>query len=468
MRRSIVLAVVFALLAAGCGGGSKSAKPSSTTGGAAKLPVCPLDALQSAKKPVDITYWHALTVANEQELKKLTAQFNDSQHDVHVSLSGAPSYPDNLTRLRAGLGTRALPDLYQGEDVELQTMIDSGAVMPAAACLKADHASTTDLVPRVVAYYSVTGVLYPMPFNDSNPVLYYNKVAFQKAGLDPGKPPTTLDEVKADAAKIVQSGAAKYGIALKTDSWLIEHWLAKANQTLVNNGNGRTARATKVTFDTPTTVALFTWIHDMVSSKLALSTGASDFNHYIAVGNGTAAMTIDTSAALGTIFQRLAAGEYQGVHVGTAAMPGLANSTGGVLVGGAANYIINRSSPAKQAAAYEFAKFLAQPQTQSDWAAATGYVPVSRGATTLKPLTDKWIAQPGFKVAFDQLLQGVTSDATAGPVIGAYGAAGEGVRGALIDAMSRVLTQNLAPADAVRQAATGADSAIAEYNRRVG
>ena len=286
--------------------------------------------------------------------------------------------------------------------------------MPAAACLKADHASTTDLVPRVAAYYSVGGVLYPMPFNDSNPVLYYNKVAFEKAGLDPDQPPATLEEVKADAQKIVASGAAKYGIALKTDSWLIEHWLAKANQTLVNNGNGRTARATKVTFDNPTTVRLFTWIHDMVQSKLALSTGTNDYNHYLAVGNGTAAMTIDTSAALGTIFQRLAAGEYKGVHVGTGAMPGLANSTGGVLVGGAANYIINRSSPEKQAAAYEFAKFLMEPQTQSDWAAATGYVPISRGATTRKPLTDKWIEQPGFKVAYDQLLEGATSDATAG------------------------------------------------------
>jgi sn-glycerol 3-phosphate transport system substrate-binding protein len=466
MRRSIVLAIVFALLATGCGGGTSKAKPSST--GTTALPTCPLAALQSAKKPVDITYWHALTVANEDELKRLTAQFNASQHDVHVTLSGAPSYTDNLTRLRAGLGTGALPDLYQGEDVELQTMIDSRAVMPAAACLKADHASTADLVPRVVAYYSVQGRLYPMPFNDSNPVLYYNKVAFQKAGLDPDKPPVTLDEVKADSEKIVRSGAAKYGIALKTDSWLIEHWLAKANEALVNNGNGRKARATAVTFDNANTVRLFTWIHDMAGSKLALSTGTNDYNHYLAVANGTAAMTIDTSAALGTIFQRLAAGEYQGVHVGTGAMPGLAGSTGGVLVGGAANYIINRSSPAKQAAAYEFAKFLVQPQTQSDWAAATGYVPISSGATALKPLTDKWIAQPGFKVAYDQLLQGVISDATAGPVIGAYGAAGEGVRGALIDAMSRMLTQNLAPAAAVRQAATDAESAIAEYNRRVG
>ena len=88
---------------------------------------------------------------------------------------------------------------------------------------------------------------------------------------DPDQPPATLDEVKADAQKIVASGAAKYGIALKTDSWLIEHWLGKANQTLVNNGNGRKTRATKVTFDSPTTVRLFTWIDDINSTVVGLS-----------------------------------------------------------------------------------------------------------------------------------------------------------------------------------------------------
>ncbi len=469
MRRSILLIAVLGMLAAACGGSGSSKGGSANTGTTGpKLPTCPLTALQSATKPVEITYWHAMTAANEQELKKLTDQFNSSQHDVHVTLSAAPSYTDNFTRFRAGLGTGKLPDLYQGEDVELQTMIDTGAVLPAAACLKADNASTSDVVPRVLAYYSVQNVLYPMPFNDSNPVLYYNKVAFQKAGLDPDKPPTTLAEVKADSQKIVQSGAAKYGIALKTDSWLIEHWLAKAGKTLVDNGNGRQGRATKTTFDNETTVALFTWMHDMVNSKLALSTGTSDLNHYIAVGNGNAAMTIDTSAALGTIFQRLAAGEYQGVHLGAAAMPGLGTDQGGVLVGGGANYIVNKSTPEKQAAAYEFAKFLLQAQTQSDWAAATGYVPVSQGATKLAPLTAKWVEQPGFKVAYDQLLTGATNDASAGPVIGAYGAKGEGVRGALIDAMGRMFTGNEAPADAVRKAATEADAAISEYNSRIG
>jgi len=43
----------------------------------------------------------------------------------------------------------------------------------------------------VVGYYSKDGNIYSMPFNSSTPILYYNKDAFQKAGLEPSKPPQT-------------------------------------------------------------------------------------------------------------------------------------------------------------------------------------------------------------------------------------------------------------------------------------
>ena len=467
--RMVAALGALALTAGACGSGSSGKGATVTTaGGSQSLPPCPLAALRSAKKPVEITYWHAMTRANADELVKLTRDFNSQQHDVHVTLSASASYADNTTRFKAGLSTGDLPDLMQGEDSSVQTLIDSQTILPAASCLKADGANTSDLIPRVVSYYSVNGVLYAMPFNDSNPILYYNKAAFRKAGLDPEKPPVTFDEVKADAQRIVQSGATKFGIALKTDAWPIEHWLAKSGHTIVNNDNGRKARATKVTFDDATGISIFTWIDDMVKSKLALSTGTSDYNHYLAVGNGQAAMTIDTSAALGTIATLFAAGQYKNVQLGVGPMPGPESPDGSVLVGGAANYIVNKSAPEKQAGAYEFAKFLASAKIQSEWAAATGYVPVSKTAATLSPLAERYAQQPEYKVAYDQLLAGPVNVATSGPVLGAYGSAREGMRGAIVDALSRMLDSKLTPSQAVADAAQQADAAIADYNSRIG
>jgi len=206
----------------------------------------------------------------------------------------------------------------------------------------------------------------------------------------------------------------------------------------------------------------------MVSSKLALSTGTSDYNHYLAVGNGQAAMTIDTSAALGTISQLFAAGQYKNVELGAGPMPGPDSPDGGVLVGGAANFIVNKSAPEKQAAAYEFAKFLAQPAVQSQWAAATGYVPVSKSAVSLSPLKEQYAQHPEYKVAYDQLLAGPVNAATAGPVLGAYGSSTEGLRGAIVDALTGMLEGTKTPQQAVAAAASEANAAIQDYNERIG
>ncbi|HEX5096079.1 MAG TPA: extracellular solute-binding protein, partial [Acidimicrobiia bacterium] len=211
-RAAVAMLALTAVLAA-CGGGDDDDDDSSSGGGGGggnnngaagpDLPNCPLDALEQASGPVDITLWHAMTRANLDELTRLTDQYNSSQSKVHVSLSESANYTDNLTRYTAGLGTGDLPDLVQIEDTGTQLMIDSQSVLPAASCIKADNFDTSDIIPRVLAYYTVKDVLYPMPFNVSNPILYYNKNAFTNAGLDPEKPPTTLDEMMEASQKIV-------------------------------------------------------------------------------------------------------------------------------------------------------------------------------------------------------------------------------------------------------------------------
>ena len=123
--------------------------------------------------------------ANEDALKKLTDQFNGSQSDVHVTLVNQTAYKDTFEKYVAGLSTGDLPDLVQIQDISLGQMIDTGSVLPAQACVKADHYDLSDHLKRVVDYYTVKGTLWPMPFNVSNPVFYYDQNAFTKAGLDP-------------------------------------------------------------------------------------------------------------------------------------------------------------------------------------------------------------------------------------------------------------------------------------------
>jgi sn-glycerol 3-phosphate transport system substrate-binding protein len=427
---------------------------------------CPVGAAKKASgKPVEITFWHAMTRENEATLQQLTDEFNSSQRDVKVTLVAQGSYIDLFNKYRAALGSGDVPDLVQLEDTALQSAIDSQSVLPAAACVKADKYSLKDFVPRTIDYYSVKNTLYGMPFPVSNPVFLYNKQAFEKAGLDPDKPPATLDEIKADAQKIVDAGITKSGYSIKLDPWYLEQWESKAGRPFVNNGNGRTSRATKAIFDNPTGVEIATWLKDMVDSGLAINTGQPEGNieNLLAIGNDNAAMTIDSTAVLGTVRTVLGSGQFPNVTIGVGPMPGPAGK-GGVLVGGAALYIAKDSAAEQQDAAWQFMKFLLEPENQATWSVGTGYIPVRRSATKLPAIEQLWVEEPGFKVAYDQLVTGVENTATAGPVIGPY----QAVRDAVIAQLESLLTQGKAPKAAVKDAAEKGTAAIEEYNSRVG
>jgi sn-glycerol 3-phosphate transport system substrate-binding protein len=427
---------------------------------------CPVGAAKKASgKPVEVQFWHAMTRENETTLQQLTDEFNSSQSDVRVTLVNQVSYESLFDKYKAALGGGDLPDLVQLEDTSLQSAIDSQSVLPIAACVKADKYSLKDFIPRTIDYYTVEDTLYGMPFNVSNPVFYYNKQAFEKAGLDPDEPPTTLEGIKDASQAIVDAGVATSGYAIKLDPWYLEQWLAKAGKVYVNNGNGRSSRATAAAYDNATGVEIAAFLKDMVDSNLAINTGKPEGNvdNLLAIGADNAAMTIDSSASLGTITQVLGSGQFPNVTIGVAPMPGPVGK-GGILVGGAALYITKDATPEKQDAAWQYIKFLVDPEQQATWAAGTGYVPIRESATELPAIQELWATQPFYKVAYDQLVTGVNNDATAGPVLGPY----QGVRDIVIDQLTAMLTQGKSAKAAVKAAAQEGTTAIEDYNSRVG
>ena len=468
-RRAVVLVATAALALGACsgssGGSSAGGGSSGSSGGGADASVCPVGALAKATGPVTITFWHGLNQANEKVLQGLVDKFNTSQTKVKVNLVNQTGYEEILRKWVAGLGTGDLPDVAQLEDTATQQMIDTQSIVPAGACAKADHYDTSDIVGRVLERYTVNGTLYPMPFNVSNPVLYYDKNAFTAAGLDPEKPPTTLDEVKADSQKIKNAGY-QTGFGLKLNPWYLEQWAAKADSFYVNNENGRTKRATAAVFDDAAGKESFTWMKNMVDSGLARTNpddGPNAFDNLLGIRSKVNGMTIDTSAALGQISTVLQSGEGGGVKLGVGPMPG-PEGTGGVLVGGGALYISKKSSPEKIAATWEFLKFLVSASTQAEFAAGTGYVPISKSATKQPVLVAQWQKEPGYKVAYDQMLSGKDDTKTAGPIIGDYA----GVRETVRDAETKMLTQGTPPDAALKQAQTDATAKIQDYNTRVG
>ncbi len=408
------------------GSAPTTAAPTTTVTPLADLPPCPVDALDGAAGPVELTFWHGMSNELETALIELTDQYNASQDAVVVTLQNQTGYEATIDKyIQSSQSSR--PDIVQFPEYTVQLLADSGTVIPIGACIEASGFDTSPILDRILKAYATEGVQWSMPFNVSNPVLYYNKAMFEEAGLDPEAPPLSLEELRATSQAIVDSEAAGYGIALDTGAdsgggWFIEQWFAKGGELYADNGNGRLAPATRVLYDGPAGVELMSYVQQMITDGLAVNVGdnASGQDNFLKMADtvSPAAMTIGTSAALGTVTAVLDGGLIQGItgeDLGVGPMPGPGP---GALVGGASLYIVAEKGDEKAAAAWDYIQYLISPESQSQWAAATGYVPIRSDALELEPLATKYVEDPRFKVAYDQLL-GTSDDPSAfGPVLG--------------------------------------------------
>lgn len=464
----LTLLIAIALTAAACGGGGDdgdAAAPGPPRDEVADPSRCPVDALDAADGPVDITFWHAMTAANETTLQALADDYNATQDRVHVQLVFKGTYDETLEGYRAAARGDDLPNLVQLEETAIQQLVDSETAIPAAACIAASGFDTSDILPRVLDQFTVGDTLWPMPFNTSNPVLYFSQRAFVDAGLDPADPPSTLAELKEVSRAIVDAGAANQGFALEMQSWYLEQLFATSGEPVVDQGNGRDARATEALLDSPAGQAVFTWADEMLREGLAANVGRNPGGQdaFLAIASADAAMTLGTSAALGSIYDVLATNPDLAakVDLGVAPMPTIDGAgSGGVNVGGAALWLADTGTDAEKAATWDFASWLTLPAQQARWHIGTGYVPISKAATSDPAVTQLWADRPGFRVAYDQL---AASKGPAGPVLGGY----PDFREAVTQGLERI-ADGSDPGESLTQADAEATTAIQDYNRRAG
>ncbi|CAB4882265.1 unannotated protein [freshwater metagenome] len=435
------------------------------------LPPCDVKALDAATSsgPVNITFWHGLSNELGRELERLTAAYNSSQNKVKVNLEFQGGYEQTIDKyLQSSTANR--PDMVQMPEYMVQQMIDTKSLVPTQACAESAGYDTSPFLPQALGAYATQGVQWSMPFNMSIPVLYFLKPRFTAAGLDPENPPRSLDDLLAAGKQLVSSGASTYSISLDSDfdgggGWYVEQWLAKEGEFYANNENGRSAPATKVLYDGPAGVKLLSYLQSLVTEGGGVYVGdnasGQDTLFKLADPTKPASMTIATSAALGPVLSILGGGVIPGItnaDVGVGFMPGPRNGQG-ALVGGASLYIVDGKGGEKAAAAWDYITFLESAASQSQWASATGYIPVRQDALELDPIKSLYVTDPRFKVAYDQLISSAPGPTSQGPVIGPL----KQVRRATASAVAEVLTGGDVQT-ALTKAAQAANDLIANYN----
>src|ERR1700687_3561090 len=164
-----------------------------------------------AQAVTEIQWWHSMTGKLNDIVADLATKFNASQTEYKVTAIYKGQYDESMPAAIAAYRAGNPPQIVQVFEVGTATMMAAkGAVKPVYQ-LMAEAGEPFDpqaYLPTAPGYYNTADAkMLSMPFNSSTAIVYWNKDAFTKAGLDPEKPPKTWPETFAIAKKLKAGGA---------------------------------------------------------------------------------------------------------------------------------------------------------------------------------------------------------------------------------------------------------------------
>jgi sn-glycerol 3-phosphate transport system substrate-binding protein len=368
---------------------------------------------QAGGSKTKVVFWHAMGGLAGETLNKFVADYNASQSAVEVEAQYQGNYDDAITKLRAtpkGQG----PDIMQLYEIGTRWAMDSGMTLKMQDFIKKDAYDISDYEPNILAYYTFGGELYSMPFNCSSPVIFYNKDALAKAGLDPKTAFATMDSCLA-TAKAVQASGLSTGGSFTLYSWVFEQLISIQDKPFLDNGNGRTGRATKVVANQEL-LNIFTKYAAIVRDPSNKIFGKGTGVAYDQFNTGTLGYTVGSSSSYSVIYRTVGNKFSTGIAPVPKVNPG---DTGGISVGGGSLWLMDNDDSKRADAAWEFVKYVTGAEKQAEWSIGTGYLPIRRSAVNL-PVFQDFIAKenPELIVAIEALRNSKPS--CAGAVMGVF------------------------------------------------
>ncbi|MBK9476384.1 MAG: sugar ABC transporter substrate-binding protein [Tetrasphaera sp.] len=173
---------------------------------------------------------------------------------VKVTWVDISDYQQTQSRLLAALTSGESPDVVNVTPFILPLLADKKTVLPLSKIGPTDSIAA-DYTEGFWNAGVLDGEAYAVPYYGSSSALLYNKSLFEKAGLDPAKPPTTWDEVFA-AAKTIHAKTGKAGFVQTLDDFndagnTADILASQAGVPLLAGDNK------KATFNTPQAAAYF-------------------------------------------------------------------------------------------------------------------------------------------------------------------------------------------------------------------
>ncbi len=356
-----------------------------------------------AMAETEIQFWHAFTGRLGDLVAEQVETFNSGQSDYKVVASHKGNYSETLNAGIAAFRANEQPHVLMVFEVGTATMMGAkGAIKPVYEVM-ADAGADFDqdaYIGSVKGYYTTTdGEMLSLPFNSSTPVLWVNKDALEKAGIEPDVDLSTWQKVGEVLDKLKASG---HSCPLTTawQSWIhLENLSAYHNVPFATKDNGFAGTDTELAFNSPLQVKHIQTMGDWAKDGKFIyagrrNEGGANFRA------GECALFTESSAGY--------AGIKSEAKFDFAVRPlpyweGTEGAPQNTIIGGASLWVMSGHEDEEYKGVAEFLNFLSSTDIQAKWHQDTGYLPITAAAGEKTKADGFYEANAGTDIAVIQM-----------------------------------------------------------------
>jgi len=349
------------------------------------------------QETIELDFWHAMQGPHEAALEALIERFHAEHPYIRINAEWQGNYTQINDAISAAALGNALPHLVQQTTDNITGWFHDGILVSLDQFINDPEIGLSqeqidDIIEVFLEGVIWDGEFQSIPFGKSTRVLYVNLDLLEEYGFDI---PTSWEQIAEMAEAMRNVEANRFGMGFE-NGWGAE-FIALTRQFGGEYIDEATATAV---FGEAEGIAAAQFVIDLYEADLVRFAGED--NHLSGVfGNGFVAMYIGSSAGLPHVTAAIETSENP-FNWTTAILPTYNGNAATRFQGNDIVMMENGMSDEEQLAAWTFMAFTLRPEETAQWAADSGYVPVTYTGREHAVFQDFLAANPHAAAASDQ------------------------------------------------------------------
>lgn len=408
----------------------------------------------------EIVFWHAFEGFLADKFTEIVDDFNHQSNSYHVKLVYKGNYTETFNCGVEAFKAGEPPHLLQVYEVATQTMMLNPKMYLSVDDLMRRYFKKFDTavyIDAVREFYSGSeGQMYSLPWNASTGILFYNKTAFEKAGLDPEVPPKTWVEVEKFGQKLIEAGYHGFTTAWPA-AYHLEHLCSWHNLPFASHSNGFEGPEARLIFNGP--------YQERHLSKLVDWQKRGIFSYQGRFTNEPEKFFTSEKCAILLQGANRFVMLNKSFPVGVGFMPYWPDVDGApyrLNIGGSSFWVISGFKDDLYRGVAHFLAYLSLPEVQAYWHQQTGYLPITEAAYYLSKKRGFYEKNPAAEIAVLEVMNSKNTPYTKGIRLGNYTL----VREKILDNLEKAFSGELTPQEALDRAMQEGDELLAQFEKQ--